>query len=100
MLQVAAIISCTDIVNARRAAALDLILQTGAGAVSKDAVLAVTDTKDLLHQRQAFADSAAAGVGTQITSVCVPPACALVLEGGVGVAVTGEDKGIGLVVTQ
>ena len=48
--QVTAVGCLTDISYTRCTAALDLVLQARPGAMGEDAILAVADTKDFLHQ--------------------------------------------------
>src|SRR5690606_30803561 len=81
-------------------AALDLVLQARACAMSEDTVFTVANTKHLLHQGERLADSATAWIRPEIAPIIASRTCPLVFEGRKWMAVTGEHIRVGLIVAQ
>ena len=100
VLYILAVVGFADVVDAGRAAALDLVLQAGSLAMGEHAVFAVADAKDLLHQRKALAHRGGAGVGAQVTAVATLLPNTLELERGVRVPIGDEDIGVRFVVAK
>ena len=99
MAHVLGIVLGADQVDARPAAALDLIFQTGAGTIVEDGVLALAHREDLLQQVQGLADGVAADEGTEEAILALGGA-AMKGQARKGVGHRQADVGVALVVTQ
>ena len=98
-IDVLAILRLVDDADARRRAALDLVLQARPGSIPKITVLAVANQEQLLQLVERLADGAGARVRTEIASFAL--ACAAVkLQARKRLVRRGIDVGVAFVVSQ